>query len=458
MTSARSFSHALIECGKGAVMSKFDMCDAYKLMPAKVSDYRLQGFCWLNRFFVELAQIFGAETAVCNFDALGHTLHVISMCATGILPRLVFRQLDDLPIVAPRWTTWCQDLTKVYSDNCALVNVKLAENCPSLDKAFVNSTKGKVLGIWFDSDTLTWSYPSVKRDKLLILIYDVFHSVSADLEDLESLVGRLNDFSLMCPFMRTFKKNCILLLTEVLAFPHQDILVNSDVKADLKVWWALLSDEVSSLPICPRYRELPLSKKVFTSDAAGMPSSAPPVKKVGVGIVGLDESGCIMLAFQWFWADHTLSSCYDNKHVMLGDKTTTLELVGVLLPLLLCPDRLTNQHVVLQVDNMGAVWGWEKGYVAGDNMASILIRCIVVLSARLGSVIHVTHLPRVSDWEARVADRLSRSKTTTPMDRCLLSHYNLSIPECFLSWLSHPSEDWSLPLTLVSHVDRMLTS
>jgi len=59
MTSARSFGHAIVDCGKGANMSKFDMCDAYKLMPAKPEDYRLQGLSWLNKFFVETQQIFG---------------------------------------------------------------------------------------------------------------------------------------------------------------------------------------------------------------------------------------------------------------------------------------------------------------------------------------------------------------------------------------------------------------
>jgi hypothetical protein len=67
---------------------------------------------------------------------------------------------------------------------------------------------------------------------MLKLISDVYHSYSADKEELESLEGRMNDFSLMCPFMRTYKKNTINLLTEVLTFPHQDIRVNENVKKD----------------------------------------------------------------------------------------------------------------------------------------------------------------------------------------------------------------------------------
>jgi hypothetical protein len=410
MTSARSFGHAVLDCGIGAKMSKFDMCDAYKLMPAKPSDYRLQGLSWLNKFFVETQQIFGAETAVCNFDALGHTLQTVAVSMANIPSQLVFRQLDDLPFVAPASTNWCEELSEIYTTICSEVNVTLAKECPKLDKAFVNSTKGKVLGIWFDTETLSWSYPLNKRKKMLKLIYDVFYSLTADKEELESLVGRMNDFSLMCPFMRSYKKNTINLLTEVLTFPHQAIKVNENVKRDLKTWWAVIEDE-ALLPICPRSYEPTLAKKVFTSDAAGLPENCKLRGRVGVGLVGLDETGHIILAFQHMWSNDMLMYSKDEKGTRMADKTTCLELVGVLLPLVICPEKLMNQHIVLQVDNMAAVWGWEKNYVSGDNMASILLRCIVLLSARLGTIVHVSHLPRVSDWEARLADRLSRERT-----------------------------------------------
>ena len=59
MGTAKQFSFALKDAGGGAVFSKFDICDAYKLMLAKVEDYRLQGFFWLGRYFVETRQPFG---------------------------------------------------------------------------------------------------------------------------------------------------------------------------------------------------------------------------------------------------------------------------------------------------------------------------------------------------------------------------------------------------------------
>ena len=74
MSTARRFGFSLCEAGYFAKMSKFNLVDAYKIIPAPLNDFRLQGFCWLQKYFVELKQIFGAKTAVANFDIFGNTI------------------------------------------------------------------------------------------------------------------------------------------------------------------------------------------------------------------------------------------------------------------------------------------------------------------------------------------------------------------------------------------------
>lgn len=54
MSSPRQFSFSLLESGPGAIFSKHNWCDAYKNIPVKLEDLRLQGFSWLNKHFVEL--------------------------------------------------------------------------------------------------------------------------------------------------------------------------------------------------------------------------------------------------------------------------------------------------------------------------------------------------------------------------------------------------------------------
>lgn len=75
MSTAREFSYEVKEAGLGAIMSKFDLKDAFKLIPARKEDWSLQGFKWLGRFFVETQMIFGAVPSVSNFNRLGTGQH-----------------------------------------------------------------------------------------------------------------------------------------------------------------------------------------------------------------------------------------------------------------------------------------------------------------------------------------------------------------------------------------------
>lgn len=88
-------------------------------------------------------------------------------------------------------------------------------------------------------------------------------------------------------------------------------------------------------------------------------------------------------------------------------------------------------------------------------MASILIRALHVISYYLECIIHIEHLPRKSNWDALVTDRLSREKTTTRQDRKLLNSFDLpAIPLVLVQWMESPTEDWNLPMKLLDYVKK----
>lgn len=160
MSSAREFGFLVKKCGKNAIMSKFDVKDAYKNIPAKLLDLWLQGFCWLGKFFIDLSQIFGARSAVCNYDQSGHTTTDLAVVASNVPPEFVLRHLDDVPVVAPAKSQHCQNFSREYVRICSELNLELQSNCPQNEKAFTNVTFGKVLGIWFNSKNLSWTLPA----------------------------------------------------------------------------------------------------------------------------------------------------------------------------------------------------------------------------------------------------------------------------------------------------------
>jgi hypothetical protein len=64
-------------------MSKYDLKDAFKNIPARKEDWGKQGFKWLGRFFLETQMIFGASPSVSNFDRLGSTLLELAVLNSG---------------------------------------------------------------------------------------------------------------------------------------------------------------------------------------------------------------------------------------------------------------------------------------------------------------------------------------------------------------------------------------
>jgi hypothetical protein len=66
----------------------------------------------------------------------------------------------------------------------------------------------------------------------------------------------------------------------------------------------------------------------------------------------------------------------DEKGVRFGDKTTCLEALGLLLPILSFPEFYKNSTVITKVDCLGVVFGMWNKHSAGDKCASVIIKSI----------------------------------------------------------------------------------
>jgi hypothetical protein len=260
----------------------------------------------------------------------------------------------------------------------------------------------------------------------------------------------LNDIALMCPFLKTFKGELNRVLARGEKTPNRTLHLNHEAKNDLMVWIGFLMDAKEWRPISPRPCMPPLSVISFSSDAAGFNEYTARDTRIGCGTVGVNARGEICFAAQIFWPE-SMKELED-----LGSRTTTLELIGLLLPFLMVPHMLKGKNVVLKVDNTGCFFAWQNRTVAKEKKAAILTRALVLLSAYLECYIHVEHLPRVEAWDAILCDRLSRERTTSLSDRTLLSHYgNVRTPSVLEKWLSNPSENWSLATDMLDYVKKL---
>jgi hypothetical protein len=452
MSTARLFGHSVIDCGKNAIMSKSDFVDAYKIIPAQVKDLNIQGFCWLNKFFVETRQIFGAKTAVANFDTFGNTIKELAAANLDIPKKYFHRTLDDIPLVCPYDSNWCADFCKSLKLVCETLNVPLAPDCPNNEKAFSCEKYGKVLGIYFDTVNLSWKYPNEKKEKIIGRVKFALDGNFLDLKAMQQLLGSLNDFCQMFVFLRGFKFNLNNDLKVLISNPEVQIKLSEKARTDLKIWanFLLYSNEWNPIP--SRYHYPPISHFELISDASGKFSE----KLVGCGNIGFNFDGTICFAHQLFWPKEFLMKI-DGKGSRFYCKTCTLEMIGIIIPFLLAPEMLAGKYVKVLVDNIGCVYGWINRQTAEDECASILIRALHLIATYISCQIHIEHLPRNSTWSACVVDRLSRDSTTTVQDRKLLSSFSgFVLPAVFRDWLNNPVESWDLAFKLLKTVKNKM--
>jgi len=446
MSSPKQFGQALVKAGEGAKMSKLDLKDAYKQVPAKIQDLRLQGIMWGGAYFVETQQIFGSSSSVANFDVVAKTIQDIAITNSGIQRKWVHRTLDDTAVVAPKSSQACETFTAAYTNLCKAINIRLAEDCPNNEKAFRNKTQGTVLGIRFNSDNLTWSISQEKAAKVLEDVHLAATAGHLDLKQMEELHGRLDNFGQMAPFLQAFKRP----LNDLLAAFGKDydtlLPVPKELIEDLRVWAAVAVSATEWQPIEQPLRRPPTDALKFVSDAAGGTGNE---EWVGVASLGLNEDKGYWFLCTGEWPP-TILSGKDEKGAALASKTTLLETVGLLLPLLTAPDELRGRNVVLGVDNIAVYFAWLNRSSKGDQLASCLIRALHTVSAFLECRIFVEHVPRCTTEASSLADSLTRASTATKDRWAQVEGVRReTLPKKLADWLENPVVDWQLGFKLV---------
>lgn len=461
MSTARKFGYSVIDCGKGARMWKWDFQDAYKNIPAPVDSFRLQGFRWLGMSFIETQKVFGDKEAVSAFDRLGRTVADMACIISNLPQSLVHRVLDDTPIVSPASRDEGRKFSIAYQSICKEIGATLAPTCPRKEKAFSDSTSGSVLGISFNTISLTWSLTNEKADKVLRRIQNPLLGCPLTLLETQKLLGSLNDVGQMCPFLSGFRHHLLESLTDFGGDESVQRTLSEKARQELHVWAAAVHTAKGSLPIPHRPAKPSLQSLTFVSDAAGAqfirqgdfftPYCTDEFR--GAASISMDENSKVWFCARIFWPKHFLLKARDSKNHAYGCKSSTLEAIGALLPFVCCPSVMAGRDIVLLTDNEPIVYGWDSRRVQHDESASIIIRAIHILSHFLGCPTSILHLPRKSTPAASLADELTRSSTTKRGQlNAIRGAPHFPIPAVLLDWLQHPTEDWDLPIHLLQDV------
>ncbi len=463
MSTPKLFGESLVKAGKGALFSKTDIQDAYKLIPNPVNEWKYYGFSWLGQFFLDTTTVFGSKVAPASFDPLPETIVNITCSVKKIPKSWIHRQLDDVPIVSPKGSGITESFTKGYAKICGDLGVPLAEPCPNHEKAFRPTTYGVVLGIGFDSEKLEWYLTKDKADDLHQCIDEFLPRKACSLLEAQILHGKMSAVAQMSNFLMGFRFHLVGFLKKFGANEKENCLIPNELKDDLWVWKKVINTARNGIPLGETFGEPPLFPLKFVSDAAG--AAFEWHEGVCKNVTSPGDRGVASIGFQGEkirvigiirWPRFLLTRDKSRKGMFMGSKSGTLEMVGLLIPFVTCPKILRGRHIVLGVDNISVVYAWLKKYCKNDPETSLLIRTLHVIEAFLHCKIYVTHVKRLSTKMAAMADCLSRQSTVTPEDSAWLVKVPVHHPWGQLGeWLEKPVLNWNLPLLILEDVKSL---
>ena len=240
----------IISFGRGALMAKFDIESAYRIVPVHPEDCFLLGMCWKDNFFVDLALPFGLRSAPFIFMTITDLLTWI--LRHNYYVGFIKHYLDDFHTVGPPNSPQCSINLATCTHLFAVWGVPLHP-----DKLEGLSTTLTVLGIELDSLALQARLPQEKFVRIIGLLDTWLSEKHCKRRELESLISHLHHACKVVPQGRTFLLRMINLLT---AFRKDDhpIRLNNDFHLDLS-WWQdfFHSYDGTSFFLSPQWARLP---------------------------------------------------------------------------------------------------------------------------------------------------------------------------------------------------------
>ena len=137
-TTSKAFAKMISRAGKGCTMSCSDMVSAYKNLPVKLEQRRLQVFKFCGKHFVDLKLVFGDKCACMWYDMFHHCIVNFFVLTEVPMPHSwIGRTVDDIPTVSPRKAEfYTKSFVSKYREVLSDLNIGAAANDPLRCKAF----------------------------------------------------------------------------------------------------------------------------------------------------------------------------------------------------------------------------------------------------------------------------------------------------------------------------------
>ena len=250
----------IMQFGRGTLRAKFDVQNAYCIVPVHPEDYPLLGMNWQGAYYVDMVLPFGVRSAPFIFTCIADLVEWIAKQNYDV--SFLMHYLDDFHTLGPPGSSTCQ-LNLDNSIYClSQLGIPLHQ-----DKFEGPSTCLTVIGIELDLLLLQARLPKDKFDSTTALLAQRSHKHFCKCKDLESLIGHLQHACKVAPQGCSFLCRMINLLCTFRRSDHTFHL-NQEFFLDLTCWRELFrSWSGCSFLRYPQWAPLP--DFVVSSDASG---------------------------------------------------------------------------------------------------------------------------------------------------------------------------------------------
>ena len=249
------------ELGKGTLMAKIYLRNAFCLIPIRPEDWNLLGIQWRNHFYIDTCLPFGLRFEPFLFNQLANAIHWFlqnNHCIHHLL-----HYLDDFFTAGSPSSAECSNNIQAMLLLCVNINAPVKTSKiegPSIQRTF--------LGIVIDTDSMTAGISPERKEDLLSLMQFLTKKNKCTKHQLLSLVGKLSFACKVVPAGRIFLRRLINLSCTV-SHMHHDLRLCSDAYLGLDWWLAFLPTWNGTSHILETYWSISPSMSLFT-DASGI--------------------------------------------------------------------------------------------------------------------------------------------------------------------------------------------
>jgi len=388
--------------GRGALLAKIDIKNAFRLLPVHPTDRHLLSMKWKKQVFIDTCLPFGLRSAPKLFNILADLLSWI-LEQQKVAP--VLHYLDDFLTIGPQASPSCANNLQKIKDTCFMLGIPLA-----LEKVEGPSQCLTFLGITLDTQLMLARLPDEKLARIRNQVAAWLSRKKATKRDILSLVGLLQHATKVVTPGRTFVSRMYRLAARLKELSHFTRLTKG-FRSDLR-WWHLFVTHWNGRS----FIDSSMPNYTIASDASGA---------WGCGAV-----------FGSLWMQLAWSKEWKRLDIMAK------ELAPIVLSCAIWGPLLSGSRVEFHCDNSSVVDSITKGS-SKEVMVMHLLRCLWFFSAHFDIRISARHIPGISNT---AADQLSRNRLSefqklNPHTSCS----STSIPTSLLKLISPVRRDWTSP-------------